>query len=129
MKNTLLVLLGFCILGFAGHSFSAQKVVNCPAINASQYGKTSYYDHKTGRVWTLNWLSQATPVWKTASIPKTSHCGTGKSNHGMRVNYQCAVYQCKSDALIATLEQSQALKCFSTYVSTQNTFYCDGFTI
>lgn len=128
MKNTFSLLLGCTILIFSTHSFSANQVVACPPLSLKQYGKTSYYDARSGRTWNLAWLSQQKPVWDQANIPQTTTCGVGKSRQGIPVTYQCAIFQCKSAAVIATLGQTQALKCFSTYVSTQNTFYCDSFT-
>ncbi len=105
------------------------QTVSCPNLSLSHYGKNTYYDAKIGKVWRLSWQKQQAPVWNNVLIPQTSFCGKGKSKNGMLINYQCAVFECKSDAVVASLEQNQRLKCFSTYVSNNHLFYCDGFSM
>lgn len=129
MKKKLVILVGCVILGVASHALADSKIIACPALSINDYGKTTYYDPRSGRIWNLDWSQQQKPVWKNASIPQTTMCGVGKSKQGIQVNYQCAVFKCNSDAVTATLGRTQALKCFSTYVSTQNTFYCDSFSM
>jgi|GEM_PF-4393107 len=128
MKRTFLAVVGCGFLCISMSSWAESRIIHCPTISADQYGKTTYYDPKSKQVWALNWLNKGTPVWSSASIPRTTTCGSGRSESGLKINYQCAVFQCKSPAVIASLEQNHRLKCFSTYVSTRNTFYCDGFT-
>jgi hypothetical protein len=129
MKKHILIVMGFLLIGISSSSFPATHIISCPAVGLQHYGKTSYYDRRIGKTWNLNWHSQQHPVWKNVSIPETRVCGKGMASNGMRLNYQCSVFQCKSDAVIAQLGQTQAFKCFSSYVSTQNKFYCDGFNV
>lgn len=128
MKRTFTLLVGCIILGISTHSLSNAKIIACPALSSKQYGKSIYYDSKTHQMWNLTWSKKQAPVWDSVSIPKTMACGVGKTSNGIPLTYQCAIFKCKSDAVTASLGQNQALKCFSTYVSTQNTFYCDSFS-
>ena len=130
MKKKLIPIFAGCLLlGFTMHSFSASQIINCPHLTSKHYGKNVFYDSKIGRTWSLTWLNRQNPAWNEASIPQTTTCGHGKTANGIPVSYQCAVFKCQSEAVIANLGQKQPVKCFSTYVSTKNTFYCDGFTI
>ena len=130
MKGILLTVTAFIIALIGTHVIAAGKTINCPALKASHYGQNSYYDPKIGRVWYLNWSNRRTPVWSQVSIPQTTTCGTGKSSNGIPLKFQCAVFQCKSDAVVAVMGQNhQGVKCFSAYVSTRNTFYCDSFSM
>ena len=110
-------------------ALAADKIIACPALSIKQYGKTVYHDPHSGRVWDLTWFNRQQPVWDKVVIPQTTLCGAGKSIRGLSVTYQCAVFQCKSSAVIASLGQHQPLRCFSAYVSTQNSFYCDSFSL
>jgi hypothetical protein len=128
MKKHILIIAGFLMLGICSSSFPAAKIISCPALTLQHYGKSSFFDRKIGKTWSLSWRSQQNPVWKTVSIPQTRVCGRSFHN-GMKLSYQCSLFLCKSDAVVAQLGESQAYKCFSTYVSTQNTFYCEGFNL
>ncbi len=128
MKKDKLVIIGCVIFGMSAHCMAAGKIINCPVLNAKQYGKTTYYDPDSGHIWNLSWQNKQTPVWNNTSIPQSRVCGVGKTKNGIPITYQCAIFQCKSKAVVASLGQNQAFKCFSAYVSTQNTFYCDGFS-
>lgn len=120
--------IGCLLLGIIMEADSAEKMISCPAVTLKQYGKLSYYDAKIGRFWSLHWQNKEFPVWSSVSIPQTTTCGTGKASSGIHVTYQCAVFECQSNAVIASLKQNQTLKCFSAYASTKNTFYCNGFS-
>lgn len=128
MKRILFFAFCTSLLGFTSQSLCSNKVITCPAVTVKHYGKTSYYDSNTGKIWNLTWSNKQSPRWVSISIPQTTLCGKARSSKGLYVNYQCAVLQCKSDAVVATLEGNQSVKCFSAYVSTQNTFYCDSFS-
>lgn len=128
MKWTIALLMGCTTLGISTYSLCNPKIIACPTLGIQQYGKSIYYDSKTNRMWNLIWSKKQTPTWESVSIPKVTTCGTGKTSNGIPLTYQCAIFQCKSDAVTATLGQNQALKCFSTYVSNRNTFYCDSFS-
>lgn len=121
--------IGCLFLGIAINTgLAAGKIISCPALSLRQYGKLTYFDPKIGRTWNLQWMNQQVPVWSSVSIPKTTACGTGRSNNGIPITYQCAVFECKSNAVVASLQQNQSLKCFSAYASTGNTFYCNTFS-
>lgn len=104
------------------------KIISCPAVSLKQYGKPTYFDARIGRTWSLQWLTAQTPRWDSVSIPKTTACGAGRANNGISITYQCAIFECKSAAVIASLSANQSLKCFSAYASTKNTFYCNNFS-
>lgn len=127
MNRQLLILTGCVLLSGTSVGTAADKIIACPALTLHHYGKNTFYDPRSGRSWQLNWLSKQAPVWKLVSIPQTKACGAGKSRNGLPVTYQCAVFQCKSDAVVASLGQTNPVKCFSAYVSTGNTFYCNDF--
>ncbi len=129
MKKHILVIAGFLMIGICSSSFPATKIISCPSLSLRNYGKTVYYDQKINKTWSLNWYSQQQPVWRNVSIPQVRICGKGLSNSGMKINYECALFSCKSDAVLAQLNQTQSFKCFSTYVSTENRFYCEGFSV
>lgn len=129
MKKHILIIAGFLMIGICSSSFPATKVISCPNLTLRNYGHSTYYDQKINKLWNLSWHSQQQPVWKNVSIPQTRVCGKGVASNGMKVNYQCALLICKSDAVLAQLSQNQGYKCFSTYVSTQNRFYCEGFSV
>lgn len=133
MKTRKLVVIvgwGLSFLAFSP-AFAADKIIACPALSAAHYGKNVYYDSRSGKTWRLTWKQHQRPVWNNALIPKTMACGSRgpSSKYGARITYQCVHLQCESNAVIATLGEEQALKCFSAYVSTQNRFYCDDFSI
>ncbi len=111
---------------------NASKIISCPALNASHYGKSSYYDQKSGKSWVLTWnkkLATKKLVWDSVSIPEAATCGVGKSSTGLPLKYQCVILQCKSDAVVAALGQHNLLKCYSAYLSTKKTFYCEDFKL
>ncbi len=127
MRYFLIFLVSVLTLVTSVPSYAVGKTIACPKISVKQYGKTFYFD-PAGHGWRLTWLSRQTPHWESASIPQSSLCSKGRSGNGIPISYQCAVFQCKSQAVIATMGQNHAMKCFSAYVSTQNSFYCDSFT-
>lgn len=129
MIKTVFIVAACVMAGVAGHSFAASQMIACPALTVKHYGKNAYVDSKTGQTWRLTWFNKQTPAWSQVSIPHTTLCGVKKSSNGIPVHYQCAVFQCKSNAVIASLGQYQPLKCFSAYVSTRNAFYCDSFSM
>jgi hypothetical protein len=128
MSKLGIIISSWVILSIAASAFAGNKIINCPNLNVNNFGKNSYYDARTRQVWSLNWLSKQKPTWNTVSIPQTTTCSAKKTSNGIPVTYQCAIFQCRSDAVIASLGRNHSLKCFSAYVSTQNTFYCDGFS-
>ena len=111
-------LIGSLLFSMAINTFAATgKIISCPALNLKQYGKLTYFDAKIGRTWNLRWLNAQAPRWSSVSIPQTTACGTSRSSNGIPITYQCAVFECKSNAVIASLQSSQSLKCFSAYAS------------
>ncbi|MBS0351034.1 MAG: hypothetical protein JSR33_07605 [Proteobacteria bacterium] len=119
--------LGGALLFWSVSSLAQPTMIKCPHLNLKQYGQIHYYDHKTGYLWSLNWNNQEQPIWDSAIIPESKICGSGHSRQGVSYHYQCAIFQCKSSAVVASLGQTRPLKCFSAYVSNQKNFYCDGF--
>jgi hypothetical protein len=130
MKGLLAVILGGVTLACGVSSVSAATIINCPHLKLKNYGQSSYYDPKISRFWRLKWYSKTAPVWSQVSIPQTTTCGSGMTRNGVPLKYQCAVFMCKSDAVVASLgENHRGIKCFSAYTSTQNTFYCNSFSM
>lgn len=100
------------------------KIYACPIVDASQYGKSYIIDKKSGQRWDLTWKQKNQPQWQLVSIPQKTVCGTHRIN-GVALTYQCVKFQCESAAALATLGDSGHIQCYSSYVSTDKTFYCN----
>ncbi len=105
-------------------AYAATKIFACPTIDSNYYGKSYFLDKRSGNRWNISWKQKATPLWEQASIPEKSVCGT-KRVRGVPMTYQCVKFRCQSAAALATLGEVGAIQCYSSYVSTDKTFYCN----
>ncbi len=115
------------LLSWQLYTISAQagtKIYACPIIGASQYGKPYVLDKRSGQHWNITWKQKNQPEWQLASIPEKMVCGT-KRVRGVAMTYQCVKFQCESAAALATLGDGGHIQCYSSYVSTDKTFYCN----